>query len=127
MDTKAQTISVSVGERVAALKVFNSFKGGSIQIMKALLDDVKQLPVTDEEWKEANLVKTPTDEEVAAMPPAGRAVVQQQWKWDETVKKEITLQPETVDYLKAVVKEKSEAGLITFEDVALVSLDEKLK
>lgn len=111
--SEAKTITLSLGERIAALKIFDAFKG-SMATMKALLDDVKQLPVTEEEWKQANLTKTPI------------ADGQEQWKWDETVSKEVSFQPETVEYLKASIKAKSDAGEISLSDAALVSLDTKL-
>lgn len=112
--SEAKTITLTIGERVAALKIFDAFSG-TMATMKSLLDDVKQLPVTEEEWTKANLVKTPI------------AGGQEQWKWDETVNKEVTLQGDTVDYLKTKIKEKSDGGQITMADVSLASLDEKLK
>lgn len=117
MSTEAKTISMTLGERVKALEIFNAFKG-SLVTMKSLLDDVKPIAISDEEWKEANLVKTP------AKNASGEDV--ETWKWDELVKKDITLSPESVDYLKAKIKEKSDAGEITLADVALSTLEAKL-
>lgn len=118
MSTEAKTIKMTLGERLASLKMFDAFKG-SMATMKALLDDVKQLPISEEEWKDANLVKTPF--------VAADGSQQEQWKWDEKVEKEVTFQPETVDYLKAQVKAKSDSGEISLADAPLVSLDDKLK
>ncbi len=118
MSTEAKTVTLSLGERIAALKIFDQFKG-SMVTMKALLEDVKQLPVTEEEWKTANLVKTPIKGQDGSE--------QEQWKWDETVSKDVTFQPETVEYLTASIKAKSDAGEISLSDVALVSLSDKLK
>lgn len=117
--SEAKTLELTIGERLAALKIFDAFKG-SMVTMKALLDDVKQLPMTEEEWTKANLVKTPV---------AGNngQPDSEQWKWDEVVKKEVTLQSETVEYLKAQIKSKSDAGEVTLSDVALVSLNDKIQ
>lgn len=115
--SEAKTITLTLGERLAALKIFDAFKG-SMATMKSLLDDVKQLPITEEEWKEANLIKTPVKG------PDGSD--QETWKWEEKVNKEVVLQGDTLDYLKAQIKAKSDAGDITLQDVALVSLDGKI-
>lgn len=110
----SKTLTLTIGERVAALKLFDAFKG-SITALATLLDDVKQFTVTEEEWTEANLVKTPQ--------PNGDI----QWKWDEEkVMKEVTLQDPTADYLKGELKRRSEANEITLADIALVSLDKKI-
>jgi hypothetical protein len=116
--SETKTIELTIGERLAALKIFDLFKG-SMVTMKALLDDVKQLPMTEEEWTKANLVKTP-------VPGTNGQPESEQWKWDEVVKKEVTLQSETVEYLKAQIKSKSDAGEVTLSDVALVSLNDKI-
>lgn len=117
--SEAKTISLTIGERVAALKLFDAFKG-SISTLATLLDDVKQFTVSNEEWEKANLVKTPNKN--AQGEPDGT----EQWKWDETVENEITLQEGSYTYLKDEIKKKSDAGDITLADVALVSLEKKL-
>ncbi len=109
----AKTVTLTIGERVAALRVFDAFKGG-LATLRILLEDVKQLPVTEAEWTEAGLVKTPTQDG------------QENWKWDEKVSKEVTFQPEVVDYLRATIKAKSDNNEITLQDLPLSSLDEKL-
>lgn len=125
MSTEAKTVTLSIGERLAAIRIFDAFKG-SMATMKALLDDVKQLPVSEAEWTEANLTKSPTDEAVAGMSEEEKEKAQQTWKWDETVKKEVTFQGDVVEYLKAEIKKKSDAGEITISDAALVSLNDKI-
>ncbi len=111
---EAKTVSLNIGERLGALKIFDSFKGG-LATLRILLEDVKQFPITDEEWKEANLTKTPQ--------PDGSET----WKWNETaVTKDITLQPESVEYLKSAIKAKSDSGEITLQDIPLSTLEQKL-
>lgn len=112
--TEAKTITLTIGERVAALKIFDAFKG-SISTLATLLDDVKQFAVTAAEWEEAELVKTPNADGT------------EQWKWnEEKCLKEITIQDSSAKYLKDEINKKSDAGEITLADIALVSLEKKL-
>ncbi len=76
---EAKTISLTIGERVAALKLFDAFKG-SISTLSTLMDDVKQFPVTTEEWEKANLVKTPNGDGT------------EQWKWDDANRQMVNLE-----------------------------------
>ena len=46
----SKTITLTIGERVAALKIFDAFKGG-ITELTAILDDVKKI-VISETWNE---------------------------------------------------------------------------
>lgn len=116
--SEAKKIDLTIGERLAALKVFDAFQGSMIT-MRSILDDVKQLPVTDEEWAAAELVKTPV-KGTNGQPDS------EQWKWNDKELKTVELQTESVDYLKAQIKAKSDAGEVTLADIALVSLNDKL-
>lgn len=110
----SKTIALTISERVAALKIFDAFKG-SLSTLATLLDDVKQFNITEDEWTAANLVKTPN--------PDGSV----NWKWDDTdAPKEITVDNATADYLAAEIKRKSEAGEATLADISLISLEKKL-
>lgn len=106
-------LSLKIGERLAAIKMFDAFKG-SLSTLAVLLEDVKPFAISDEEWKKANLVKTPNADGT------------EQWKWDDVVEKEISIQPASVEYLKSEIKKKSDAGEATLADVALISLEKKL-
>lgn len=114
MSDEAKTINVTIGERMAALKLFDAFKG-SLATLSTLLEDVKQFTVTEAEWKEANLIKTPS--------PNGET---EQWKWDDTIMKDVVLQPDTVKYLVEEIKKKSDAGEMTLADISLIALEKKL-
>lgn len=109
------TVNLTIGERVAAMRLFDAFKG-SLATLAVLLEDVKAFAVTDEEWKEAELVKTPGQD--------GRET----WNWQEgKVVKDITVQSATSEYLKSAIKAKSDAGEVTLADVALATLEKKLQ
>jgi len=123
--TKAVTLTI--GERYAALKIFDAFKG-SITELASILDDVKKLTVSLDEWKKAgrkmldkNGVELPEDAEVSAVASI---------KWNEDDKatwKEIKLESESVGYLVKSIKEKSDKNEITLADLALINLNNKLK
>lgn len=152
--TTTKTVSLTIGERLAAVKMFDAFKG-SISVLATIMEDVKFFPVTDEEWKNANLTKVVTyktvvnatekatfvtkeygtegNEERAAFevssntPEETTTVENENWKWNETEPKEITMKQETATYLVAEITKKSDAGEVTIADVPLVSLLSKLK
>ena len=109
-------LKLSIGERIATIKIFEAFKG-SIVVLSALLEDVKPIAITEAEWKKADLVKTKSED--------GKS---EQWNWkEEGNEKEISLQKESVEYLLAEIKKKSDANELTLADVALISLEKKLK
>ena len=112
--SESKSIELTVGERMAALRILNAFKGDTLTL-KAILEDVKQFPVSEEEWKEAELVKTKAEGDL------------ENWQWnDKKVIKEVTVQNETSKYLKDEIKKKSDALEITVADAPLITLGDKL-
>lgn len=108
-----KTIQLTIGERLAALKVFDAFKG-SVTELVTIMDDVKSLVITPEDWEKAKRTITKTD-------------TGEQWKWeeaDESTWKEVTLQAASVSYLLKSITEKTD---VTIADIALISLSNKLK
>lgn len=120
-------VTLSIGERVAAIGLLNEGKFSNSGLA-AVLGDIKQIAVIAEEWVGANLVKTPTDEAVAAMTAEEKATVQQTWNWTDTEAqaKTVTLEQETVDFLRGEVKRKGDANELRLTDSALLTLDTKL-
>src|SRR3990167_7953028 len=100
-----------ISERIAVLAILNAFKG-NLETMATILEDIKQIPVTEVEWKKANKKETVIGNNT-------------QWNWDDAKggDKEINLQAPTVEYLKTTIKGKSEKGEITFQDKGLLTLD----
>lgn len=112
MAKKAVTFNIS--DRVAALKLFDEFKG-NISALAAVFDDVKGLAVTNEEWEAAKLVKTPAGEGNEA------------WSWeDKDTEKEFTISDEGVEYLRAKIKAKSDAGELGLADKGILTLKDKI-
>ena len=117
----SKTITLTIGERLAAVRLFDAFKG-SISVLSVLLEDVKKFVISQEEWEKANLVKTP------GLDAEGKPTGNETWKWNEVgTDKEIVAEQDSVDYLLGEIKKKSDAGEITLADVALVTLEKKLK
>lgn len=116
-----KTIELSISERVAASKIINDFKG-NITTLALLVDDVKKIAITDEEWVEAELVKTPI------LDKDGQPTGNDNWQWKdkEGAEKSIELDTAIVTFLTDEIKKKSDANEITIGDVALIGLNKKL-
>ena len=119
-------LNLNISERYAARALLAGFKG-DLGTLAFILDDLKALAISDEEWKAAQLTKTPSDEEVAALTPEERKSVVQNWKWeDEGSEKNFTLSQEGVDFLTKDIKAKSESGEFTVADAKVLMLNKKL-
>ncbi len=130
--TMSKEVKLTIGERAKLIGIMNEFKG-NLSTMSVLLEDIKPLTITEEDWKKAKLVKTPTDEEVKKILDAdpeqpSKKEVPQQWKWQEDGSERVVkLQKESVDYILNEIKKKSDAGEITINDASLIAIDKKLK
>lgn len=109
-------ITLSLGERLASIKILNEFKG-ELSVLAVILEDIKKINITEEEWTNADLKKEKN--------PDGTET----WKWQDTEKQEktITIDQTVADYIAKAIDEKSKAGNITVADVALITLQKKLK
>lgn len=113
----SKELQLTIGERIAAAKIFDAFKGAITQLA-AILDDVKSIVITEDEWNKAKLVKTPVE---------GSTTGAENWNWtDEGSEKTVTFSQEAVDYLRKEIKTKSEANELTLADKALITLEKKL-
>lgn len=113
----SKTIQLTIGERVAALRLFDEFKG-SVTELAAVMDDVKNTVITKEEWTAANRVVTPNT--------AGTG---EKWEWneaDETTWKTIEFADASAAYLVRAIADKSSKGEVTIGDAALINLNKKL-
>ncbi len=109
-------LNLNISNRIAALKLFDAFKGGISQL-SVILEDVKKCVVSPEEWEAAKLAKTPNAD--------GKT---ENWQWeDEGSEKAIQLGQDSVDYLVKVIKEKSDAGEFSLADRAVLDLNAKLQ
>ncbi len=122
----AKEIILTIGERLGAINILNAGKFSNEQLA-SVLDDIKKLAISEEDWKTANLTKTPSDEEVKNMSPEQRAITQQTWKWDEKVEKTLELTVETSALLLEKIREKSTNKELTLQDGALLTLQKKIQ
>jgi hypothetical protein len=123
----SKTIKVTIGERYALLNIFDAFKG-SLSETVAMMDDIKQVFISKEEWKKAGRVILGKDGQVKT--DQDNLEQGDSLKWneaDEKTWKEITLQPEVVGYIQKTMKEKSDKAEFTLRDLALISLSKKLQ
>lgn len=114
----SKTVTLTIGERLAALVLFDAFKG-SISQLAVVHDDIKKVAIPLADWE-----------------AAGREIVKSEdgknesWKWneaDEKTWKEIEIGDDSVEYLIKSIKGKSDAGEISLKDTALISLNAKLQ
>ena len=111
----SKEVSLTISERIAAVKLFDEFKG-NLSTLTFILDDVKQFVVSPEEWEKAKLVKKTNSDGTET------------WNWsDEGSEKAVKVQKESATYLADKIKAKSDAKEITLADKALISLNGKLE
>lgn len=108
------TLNLTVSERLAALRLFDEFKGTLTQTA-SVLDDVKSLVVKDEKWEKVGLKKTPNQDGSTT------------WNWnDEGSEEDVKLSVEGVTYLKDTINKRSEKGEITLSEKALITISSKI-
>lgn len=117
----SKEISLTISERVALVKILNSFKG-DLSVLAKLLDDMKKVAITPEEWEKAELKKTPI------LDDKGNPTGQESWAWQdkEEFNKTVELDSETTLYVQNDIKDKESKKEITMSDVALITLKTKL-
>ena len=113
---KTKTVSLNISERVAALGILNEFKG-NLDKLAVVLNDIKFFTISDEEWEKAGRVVEQVD---------GTSGSQWRWSDEKGGDKEITLDMVVVDYLREVIKTKSDKGELSLQDKALLSLSGKI-
>lgn len=107
-----KTASFNIDNRRTALDLIQGFKG-RLEDTALILEDAKALAIADAEWVAAQLVKNPTDEQIAEMVKADpKATVNQQWTWDPAFVKEITISQVFVDYVLKTINEKTDIGIV---------------
>lgn len=113
----SKELKLTIGERVEAAKLFEEIsKGTNLETLAMLLEEVKKVVVTAEDWEVAKLVKTPNADGT------------ERWNWtDEGSEKEVSMQDKMVDLLKAKIKAKSDANEFSLADQAVISLNNKLQ
>lgn len=109
-----KTISLNISERIAALAILNAFKG-SLDKVAVILEDIKQLPISEEEWTQANKQEVKNGDNIS-------------WTWDNEKggDKEVKLQEATVEAIRNDIKERDSKGDFTLADRSIMTLKDKL-
>jgi hypothetical protein len=117
MTTK--TISLNISERVKVLTILNDFKG-SLEKLAFVLEDIKQLVVTEEDWEKAErkIEPAPTREHPDQF--------NYTWNNEKGGEKEVNLAEVTVEYLRKVLKDKDEKGEFGLTDKPYIDIYNKL-
>jgi hypothetical protein len=118
----SKEVTLTISERVGATKILNGFKGNLDQLA-LMLEGLKSIVVSAEEWVKAELVKAPI------LDAQGKPTGQENWNWVDhspELDKAITLESEVTFYILNDLKAKEEAKEITMADVALITLKKKL-
>ena len=115
----SKKITFTLKERVDTIGILNAYKGELSGLAK-VLDDIKKVAITPAEWEKAKLVKTPAKNE------NGDPI--ETWNWEDKKEneKEIELDTDVIDYIKAQIKHKEDKKEVTMSDVALITLKAKL-
>ena len=110
----SKVLKLNISERLAALAILNEFKG-KLEEVAVVLEDIKQLPISEEEWEKAEKKENKLGDNV-------------NWTWDNDKggDKAITLQETTVDIIRRDIKARDEKGGFSLADRSIVTLKDKL-
>ena len=112
-----KTLKLSVAERLKATYILNEFKG-SLEKLAVILEDIKLFTLTEEELKKIGGKLSVT--------PEGFQTVNWDTSKEDLIAKDIKIQEVTLEYLRTTIKAKSDKGEFGLEDVAVISLKDKL-
>lgn len=115
-----KTVSLNLSERVFAVAIINAYKGG-LETLSYLLEDVRGLGITEEEWEKAERkINQVFDKD---------GNPQTTWNWNDEKggTKDCAISKQTADYIVDEINKKDKAGEYTVADKAAITLREKLK
>lgn len=108
-------VTLNVVERIMMIGMFNLVKNDA-ETLRAVLDDIKNISLSDEEKKEINIQDViGEDGKVASL------------KWDKSIDKTVTLQEKTVKFVLEFIKTKSDNKELGVADAALLEIQSKLQ
>lgn len=108
-------LELNVTERILLIGIFNQVKG-DIETLQSVLDDVKNVSLSEKDKKEINFreVKNDNDEVVS-------------YAWDKSDPKKISLSDKTVKFIIKFIEDKSKESALTVADAPLLETLKKLK
>ncbi len=111
-------VTLSILERILLIGIFNHKESKTdIETLRAILDDVKEVSIGEEEKKEINLQDVLGED--------GKTAVS--LKWDKSVDKTVKLQDKTIKFVLDFIKTKSDNKELTVTDAPLLGIESKLK
>lgn len=111
----SKTIEIAIAERIQLIGVFNQVKG-DVETLQSVLEDVKQVSLSDEEKATINFREVKDENGVVTS-----------FAWDASPQKAITLSEKTVAFVLKFVDEKSKSEELTIADAPLLEINRKLK
>lgn len=108
----SKTIEIGIAERIQLIGVFNQVKG-DVETLQSVLEDVKEVSISEEEKKSINFREVKNDEGVTVS-----------LAWDESPAKSVTLSEKTVEF---VLKFVANAKELSIADAPLLEVNKKLK
>lgn len=119
MSTEFKKMGLSISERVFAIRIINEYKG-TLELLAFLLEDIKKISITDEDWEKAEKkVDSSVDER-------GRNTITWTWNDEKAGEKEVELSKDTVTYLVDQIDKRNKNGEFTINDKAVITLKNKL-
>lgn len=111
----SKEITLPVIERIMLIGIFNQVKG-DVETLAAVLEDIKEVSLSDEEKKDINLHDVLGDD--------GKVV---SVAWDKSIDKVVTLSDKSIAFVNEFIKTKGENKELGVADAPLLALIEKLK
>jgi hypothetical protein len=115
-------VSLNISERLYSLALLNEGKG-NMEFLSQALEDIKQLPISEAEWKKADRKEEKTKN------VKGEDTLSVRWNNERGGEKEIVFQDKVFEYIVNAIKTKDEASEITMDStgMAMMTLYKKLK
>ncbi len=109
--------TLNVLERILLIGIFNHKESKTdIETLRAILDDVKEVSLSEDEKKEINLQDV--------LDAEGKPT---SLKWDKSIDKVVKLQEKTVKFVLDFIKNKSDNKELMVADAPLLGIQDKLK
>lgn len=128
-------VILNILERILVIGIFNNKESKTdIETLRAILDDVKEISLSDDEKKEINfrdVFKNKngveiSQEEYLSLIKSGEDG-SQSLAWDKSVDKTVKLSVKSVEFILNFIKVKSDNKELGVGDAPLLSIEEKLK
>jgi hypothetical protein len=108
----SKTIELGIAERIQLIGVFNQVKG-DVETLQAVLEDVKEVSISEDEKKAINFREVKNEEGITTS-----------FAWDESKAKSITLSEKSASFVLKFIENAKE---LSISDAPLLEVNRKLK